>query len=424
MFERRTLNETIRVTLVFLPAFLAAMSVATMVVRADIVELVSGGVIRGEWLNRTEREPPTYVMRGASGAEIRVPALSVKRVIRQKPVEAEYEVLIPTFADTVEDQWKLAEWCRRHQLVGPRDIHLRRILELDERFAPAWYALGYSQLGGRWQRTAETNRDRGYEYHRGRWRLAQEIELVDDQVKVKAAQDEWRKRINQLRNSLDSPGRAVRVHAELLEIRDPHAIPALVAAYSNDRRPAFRRMLVQTIGRIEGPAANTALFNVALSDGDVEIFHDCVERLETRRPDDLVDVLVNALQSGQNGVVNRAAYMLGRLGDRSAISPLIDVLTTRHWIQLGSKGSSASYSATFGRADQNNDAPTAAGLSKSEPQWIQVWLHNQDVLDALVKLSGGANFEYHTQAWRVWYAAERARPTPVVGARRDTASNK
>jgi len=420
MFDRRHSIVAICLTLAILPA----LWMAAATVRADVLELANGGVIRGEWLNRHEPQPQSYVMRGTSGGEIRVPAASIKQVIRQKPLELEYEALAPKYADTVEDQWKLADWCRRHQLTGQRDVHLRRILELDERFAPAWYALGYSQLGGRWQRTAETNRERGYEYHRGRWRLAQEVELVDQQVKLKAAQDEWRKRINQLRNSLDSPGRAVKVYAELREIRDPHAIPALVAAYSKDRRPAFRRMIVQTIGQIDGAASSLALFNVALSDVDAEIFHDCVDRLEARRPDDLVDSLVKALSSGYNPVVNRAAYMLGRLGDRSAIGPLIDVLATRHWIPLGHPGGSASYSATFGRADQANDSPIGAGLSKSEPQWVQVWLHNQDVLDALVKLSGGANFSYQTQAWRVWHAAEKSRPTPPVGSRRDTTTSK
>ncbi len=149
------------------------------------------------------------------------------------------------------------------------------------------------------------------------------------------------------------------------------------------------------------------MFNIAMSDGDAEVFHDCLERLETRRPQDLVESCVQALQSGHNGVVNRAAYLLGRLGDKSAIPALINVLTTRHWIQTG-KGNGASYSATFGRADQSGDAPTGAGLSKSEPQWIEVWTRNQDVLDALIKLSGGANFSYSTPAWRVWYAATSA----------------
>lgn len=392
--------------------------------RADILELVNGGVIRGQWLNRQDREPTTYIMRASTGAVIHVPAENVRQVVRRKSAEIEYETVLPQYGDTVEDQWRLAEWCRKNQLTGAREAHLRRVLELDERFAPAWYALGYSQLGGRWQRTAETNRGQGYEYHRGRWRLAQEIELVDDQVKIKAAQDEWRKRINQLRHSLDTPGRAPRVYAELREIRDPHALPALVTAYTQDRRPLFRRAVVQTMGQIDGPQASTALFNVALSDGDAEVFLDCVERLEARRPADLVDSLVKALQSGQNGVVNRAAYMLGRLGDRSAISPLIEVLTTRHWIPLGG-GNPAGYSATFGRSEQAGDAPAGASLSKSDPQWAQVWLHNQDVLDALVKLSGGANFGFQTQAWRVWYAAERSRPTAAaVDARRDAQQGK
>lgn len=393
--------------------------------RADLWELDNGGVVRGERLNGDRRDAEVIVVRSRSGAELRFAADRVVRTVRERPIEREYEELAPTFADTVEGQWKLAEWCRRNKLAGPRETHLRRIVELDERFAPAWYGLGYVQLNGRWQKPADANRERGYEYHRGRWRLAQDIELSDERAKVRESQNDWKKRVSQLRSTLDSALRASGaadarrarwVTTELEEIRDPNAIPALSAFYLSEPRAPVRRQLLQTLGRIEGPAADSALFNAAMVDPDPDAFQQAVDLLEARRPPDLIETLVKALGSDRNSEVNRAAYLLGRSGDRTTIGPLIDALITRHWLPApGSSG--GGYSATFGRAE-GSEAPTGAGLSKSEAQWIEVWTQNQDVLDALVKLSGGANFSFQTQAWRVWHAAERSRPAPAIDSRR------
>lgn len=394
-------------------------STTPLVASADILVLESGGVLRGEWLNRFDRDPAEYLWRSPAGAELRIPSERVAKAIREKPAEREYEALAPTFPDTVQGQWDAAEWCRTHQLNGARDVHLRRVLELDDRFVPAWHGLGYVQLGGRWQRPADRNRERGYELHKGRWRLAQDIERIEDRAKERAAEDDWRKRINVWHDLLDSPAKYARACAEFAELRDPRAIPALAAIYSQDRRPAVRLIIVRSVARIEGPAADNFLFHAALSDNDSEIFHTATEQLELRRSPELVPALVRALQSTNPIAINRAAYMLGRANDRSVIPPLIDALITRHWVPLGGAHSSSSYSATFGRANSPNDTPASAGLSKSDPQWAEVWLQNQEVLDALVKLTGGANFSFQVQAWRVWYAADRQRATATIDARRN-----
>jgi hypothetical protein len=44
---------------------------------------------------------------------------------------------------------------------------------------------------------------------------------------------------------------------------------------------------------------------------------------------------------------------------------------------------------------------------------------NQEVLEALIKLSGGVNFGLDKKAWRYWLATENRKHAPTVRSRRD-----
>ena len=103
----------------------------------------------------------------------------------------DFERIAPTYADTVDDQWNLAEWCRAHRLPRRREEVLRRILQLDPNHPETRHALGYQQLGGEWVTTSEWRRREGYVLYRGRWRLAQDIELIEAERKTNAMEKEW-----------------------------------------------------------------------------------------------------------------------------------------------------------------------------------------------------------------------------------------
>ena len=106
-----------------------------------------------------------------------------------------------------------------------------------------------------------------------------------------------------------------------------------------------------------------------------------------------------ALKDNDNYKVNRAAAALARLQDKSAISPLIDALTTTHTRVIN----------TGPGADATTTAFTSSGtlMKKGEGPEVQiVHVRNQPVLDALTKLTG-ADFGYDQRAWRYWHAQEK-----------------
>jgi hypothetical protein len=46
---------------------------------------------------------------------------------------------------------------------------------------------------------------------------------------------------------------------------------------------------------------------------------------------------------------------------------------------------------------------------------------NQEVLQALIRLSGGVNYGFDQRAWKFWLANENRKVAPQVNARRDSA---
>ncbi|HEY2762036.1 MAG TPA: hypothetical protein VGI75_14865, partial [Pirellulales bacterium] len=83
---------------------------------ADVYLLASGGQVCGELTNRDETPRQKFVIRTVDGATITLERSQVKQIVSQSPAELEYEKIRPTFADTSEDQLRLADWCREKNL--------------------------------------------------------------------------------------------------------------------------------------------------------------------------------------------------------------------------------------------------------------------------------------------------------------------
>src|SRR5437762_8860340 len=130
---------------------------------ADIFVLESGGRIEGEWLNREEQPLTKYAVR-SNGVTLVLPAGTVRETIRQTPAELEYSKLAPAAADTVDGQWELAEWCRKNSLTRQREVHLRRVIELNPNHQQARFALGYQFQQGQWVTRSDARRQEGYEF--------------------------------------------------------------------------------------------------------------------------------------------------------------------------------------------------------------------------------------------------------------------
>ena len=115
----------------------------------------------------------------------------VERAARTSNAASQYQRHLRGLVDTVAGHWELAEWCRKQTLYAQRELHLRRILELETNHAGARRGLGYSQLRGEWVTREEILDRRGYRRFDGRWMLPQEAALI----RADREADAWKGRV-------------------------------------------------------------------------------------------------------------------------------------------------------------------------------------------------------------------------------------
>lgn len=371
----------------------------------DILVLESGGTLRGEWLNRDEQPLTHYRVRTESGVVVTLQLSQVRNTALQRPALSEYEEIRPTFADTAAEQWKLAEWCKVKQLTAERNLHLKRVLELDDQHAGARRALGYMLVDNQWVRHAELKRQDGYELYKGRWRTIQEIELLETTAKRELAEKEWLGKIRRWRRDLDTP--KFREAAQYLtEIHDPAAVQPLLAVLKDERNRQVKMLLVDILAQLDSPAAVQGLVSTSLTDSDEEVFHYCLDKIVKLAPPHVADPYIKALKDTNNVTINRAGIALGRIGDRSAIAPLIAALVTTHAQTVGPTGRGAgdTYSQSF--SSSSNGTGGTSFRANEGPKTYIYRVQNQHVLDGLAQLTG-VNFGYDTRAWLAWHAQEK-----------------
>lgn len=379
--------------------------------RADIFVLESGGQIEGQWLNRDEQPPTRYQIRQGT-ITLTLPLAQVREAIRQSPAELEYSQRAPTVANSVEAQWALAEWCRKSGLKAQREIHLRRVIELEPNHQQARLALGYQYLKGQWITQADSRRQEGYELYRGKWRTSQEIEILESRSRNELAEKEWLSRLKRWRRELDDRDKSKLAYDSLAAINDPIAVGPIGDFLARERVRSVKALYADILARINNRDAIRVLVDQALGDPDEEVFFYCLDRLVQLQSPRLADPFIAVLKDNNNVRVNRGATALGRLRDKTAVSPLIDALTTTH-TRVINNGLGAE-ATTAGFANGN------AFMKKGDEAELQVFhIQNQPVLDALTKLTG-ANFGFDQKAWRYWYAQEkvaRESAQPAVNVR-------
>lgn len=365
---------------------------------ADTFVLQSGGQIEGQWLNRHEQPLLRYeVLVGQ--VRLALPVDQVREVRVASAARQAYAVRAAATPDTAAAQWELAEWCRKNGLSGERQVHLRRVLELNPEHAEARRALGYQFLGGRWVTRADVRRDQGYELYRGQWRTAQEIDILEERARQELAEKEWLARLTRWRRDLEQRERKAQALAALNQVRDPAAARPLGVLFAREPWRAMKLTYADRLVAIDTPVAHEVLLERMLADPDEEVFYGCLDRLVQLRPPQATTKLVEALKDNDNVRVNRAAIALGKWQDRSAISPLIEALHTTH-------------TQVFSRP-RAGEATTAAFTSDGTyfkqgdgPKLLVTHVQNQPVLDALTQLTG-VNFGFDQAAWRYWLAQER-----------------
>lgn len=377
---------------------------------ADEFRLVSGGCIRGKWLNREQQPLLEYVVRTERGIVLRLATDQVREAISLSPALTEYRNREPNTPDTAEAQWQLAEWCREQGLAKERQQHLARVLELDENHQQARRAGGYHFINGQWVLPKELREAEGYVYYRGRWRTPQEVDSLEAQAKLNLAQKDWLNKLRRWRNDLNTE-RAKAAAESFAAIRDPIAVKPLAQLLAGEQIRLIKFSYCDILASINTAEATGVLVQTSLHDADLEMFHHCVDKLVKLKPPHIVDPYVEALKDPNNAKVKRAALALGRFKDPSTISPLIDALRTKH---LHSQGPTSPFgnldSQTFGKSSL--DAPGSFGnaaVSRGDrPKMVVVGVQNEEALEALTEITG-TSFGYDQRAWHYWHAQEKRR---------------
>lgn len=392
-----------------LAAVLACAAIGPGRAAGETIVLQSGGRIEGEIVNAKESPRQNYVIKTSGGGQVTLARSQVKEVIRRTEAEEEYEKVRPQYPDTVEGQWKLAMWCRDHGLDRLKEKHLERIIELEPAHNEAHRLLGHVPVHGRWKTKKEFWEDQGYVSYQGEWMTTQEVELKERTRKNELAVKEWKRRLKLWRGWLASDRREEAL-TNINQINDPYAVAALAEYMTKERDESVRKRYIEALARIGTPAAWRILVEFSLRDDNEEIRLTCLDYLEDKPLPEAVDHYIKNLKHENNKVVNRAALGLLRLGDRRALGPLIDSLVTTHKHVIP-PSQSGNTSATFGSG--------GGGFSfgSAPPKILNVPYKNEDVLQALVRLAGGPNFNFDVPSWKAWFATQRRAES--LNARRD-----
>ncbi|MEN6405520.1 MAG: HEAT repeat domain-containing protein [Thermoguttaceae bacterium] len=387
----------------------AALMMASVAQAAsgEVFVLSNGGRIVGQWLNRDQLPRRHYSIQLAEGATVSIDAKEVKKVLPLKPDEVEYECIAPTYADTAEAQWALAQWCREHRLTKQREVHLQRVIELDPEHVLARRALGYNKVEGQWITHDDLMIQRGYIKYKGQWKAKQQIEVAEKKKKQEAEEQEWFLKVKRWCGWLGG-NRDQQARDNLLAIDNPAAIRALTVALEKEEDSSVRRLLVESLAKIDTLESVKSLAASAVDDRSDDVRSKCLDLLEKKKRPEATAYFISRLRDkkSDNPTVNRAAECLGRMKDPTSIEPLIESLVTAHKFKVAKPGGDNSTSAAFGKGPGGGSSGLSAG---GGPTIIRRFFSNQSALDALVGMTG-VNFNFDQQAWRYWYASQKKSP--------------
>ena len=149
-------------------------------------------------------------------------------------------------------------------------------------------------------------------------------ELAEEKRQIEQEQIEWRKKIKRWREWLAKGDKSAEAEHGLSTIEDPMAVKAIDDVLDKEKSDKVRTMLVESLGRIGSNRAVTLLIDRTVNDDEEDVRLSALDELEKHRSPDVTAALVSYLKHKDNAIVNRAAKVLGRVGDPTAVRPLID----------------------------------------------------------------------------------------------------
>jgi hypothetical protein len=399
-FGRQSGISTMMITYVRAVSAFAGVLALVSAAGGDELLLSGGGRLSGKIVNADQSPRTNYVVELASGAMLTLGKEQVRQVIAETAADVEYAAIRHQQPDTAAGQWALAEWCKEHKLYDERKQHLARVVELEPDHVNARAALGYSKIGGRWTTQAQHQAGLGKVLYKGTYHFPQAIEIMENRERAEKAKSLWFANLKRWRDQLGGE-KGSAASTSITTINDPAAMWALRDFLQNEENENVRVLYVKALSNIGNGDAQSLLVELSLQDESEEVRLTALDYLDDHPQYSLISRYIQGLRSGDNRVVNRSAVALSRFKDRRAIAPLIEALVTTH-----------KYKVTTGNSNPGaisaGNGSLGSGLSMGQSTHIETKvLQNQAVLETLVVLAGGNNFQYDMQAWKSWYAGQK-----------------
>lgn len=367
------------------------------VAEGDVIVLKDGGQLTAIQVNRGSKGE--YIIRTEEGALLTLERSQVRKVVQIRDNKLEYQQRSRAIPDTVEAHHQLADWCRKNRLSRERKKHFQRVLELEPNDEVARSSLGYQQHKGRWLTRDEIMRESGLVMFEGDYRTPQEIAILKRRQARAQVENDWNKQLRFWRRKLDDDDRdADDALSNIQSITDPAAAPALIQLLEKEKDLEIQRLYLSVLGELRSAAAIQKLVDLSIYDSSAEIREMCLESLMRNHQPLSLTPYTKALKSRDNEIILRAAEALEQIGDKKAISPLIDALVTTHKY-TNPNAAPGQMSASFDPSGRGGGGLAMGG----KPKVYEAVMQNREVRRALVELSGGHDYDYNQETWRRWY---------------------
>ncbi len=365
--------------------------------KADNVLLRGGGLLDGAVKRIEQDKVPYVVVEIDNQLKIAIPESQVARVAESEEL-AEYRKLATAASDDAEAHFELARWCKGNHLNAQSRHHLQRTLAIDPDHSKARAALGYVENDGKWIRHADLQKSRGLISVGGRFRLPEEVALVEAREGASVEAKLLIREVSRLRAAVLRGGpKGNEAMEKLAAIEEPSvAIAMAQELFAMPRQPQSLRIFwLERLAHFGNRPALEALVKAGVDDADSLVREKALEALKLVSPSTAIANYTQLLRSNDNAVVRRGAVALSYFPDPEMALTLVDALVTEHKTEIP-----AEQGTSVGFGGNGSGGMSAGGKAKV----IITKLENPPVLSLLREIEPNVDFGYNQLAWRQHFA--------------------
>jgi hypothetical protein len=290
-------------------------------------------------------------------------------------------------------------------LGGLATAHTQRLVELDPSNASAWRVLKYQNTEGGWIPIDRYWKGKGMMRDGMRWRTPQDLALSTILEQRKRAASEMKGKIEKSLRDYDLEGRrGDEARSFFASLKDATALPILSSKILDDETSENTAlMLLDIMLRLNAQSLDVAVVKILVNHDSFKVRDRCMEYLQDHPSEVAIQQLLHYLTNDDPAkdspeTYNRVGAALELIGDDRCISPLVNVLVTKHFKEVGPNGNT---NVGFNSSGVTNFSPN------SQKKLIERHSNNAGILGALNAISG-ADLGYDKAKWNDWYAAHFA----------------